>query len=335
MKVSVFPGMNFWWAIQSDNFPEVFPDGTLWAPLRGSSGQRVASWDTLHNVRPGDLVLHYSRPAIRGISRAATLPAPSYPPPRGYKEPAATEGTLVLTDPAYEVNILSKDFLEILPPGQGPLTAIGTLNRGYFYNLDSKGALQLLQQAGLEIIDDPDEGRHEAVPAYQYVGGPSDRRIFGAARTEQRFLRNQQLQLRGSSCSLCGQSFPEQLLVAAHIKPRSACSEKERMDTRNVSMLACLFGCDALFELGYVVVGESGVIEAGKPGPEPVRVRIGGLVGRKCRAHDERSRGYFEWHRQAHSGKLSEQSTPDLRFHLSASFGHGVGLDSSKLILLP
>jgi hypothetical protein len=58
LNVSVVPGMNFWWAIQSDNFPDVFPDGTLWAPLRGSSGQRVASWDTLHNVRPGDLVLH-------------------------------------------------------------------------------------------------------------------------------------------------------------------------------------------------------------------------------------------------------------------------------------
>jgi hypothetical protein len=31
-------------------------------------------------------------------------------------------------------------------------------------------------------------------------------------------------------------------------------------------------------------------------------------VGRKCRAHDERSRGYFAWHRQAHFGKLIRQS---------------------------
>ena len=321
MKVSVFPGTNFWWAIQSDNFPDVFSDGTLWAPLRGSAGQRVASWDTLHNVRPGDLVLHYSRPAIRGISRAATLPAPAYPPPRGYKEPADTEGTLVLTDPVHEVHIPWQDVLDVLPTGQGPLTAIGTLNRGYFYNLDSEGALQLLQRAGLEITDDPDKGRHEDVSADQYVGGPSDRWVLGAARTEQRFLRNQQLQLRGSSCSLCGHSFPEQLLVAAHIKPRSACSEKERMDTRNVSMLACLFGCDALFELGYVVVGESGVIEAGKPGTEQVGDRIGGLVGRECRAHDERSRGYFAWHRHAHFGKLIKQSqrTLDLPQHPSPS----------------
>lgn len=79
------------------------------------------------------------------------------------------------------------------------------------------------------------------------------------------------------------------------------------MDTSRVSMLACLFGCDALFELGYLVVGESGVFEAGKPGPEQVRDRIEGLVGRKCPAHDERSRGYFAWHRQDHSGNLMKQ----------------------------
>jgi hypothetical protein len=302
-NLSFVPETNFWWAIQSDNFPDVFPDGTLWAPLRGSSGQRVASWDTLHNVRPGDLVLHYSRPAIRGISRAATLPAPAYTPPRGYKEPGDTEGTLVLTEPVCEVHIPWKDVLDILPRGQGPLTALGTLNRGYFYKLASEGALQLLQRAGLEITNDPDTGRGEIASADQFNGGPSDRRELRAVRAEQRFLRNQQLQLRGSSCSLCGHSFPEQLLVAAHIKPRSACSEKERMDTRNVSMLACLFGCDALFELGYVVVGESGVIEAGKPGASQVRDRVEGLVGRKCRAHDERSRGYFAWHRAVHFGQ--------------------------------
>jgi hypothetical protein len=93
------------------------------------------------------------------------------------------------------------------------------------------------------------------------------------------------------------------------------------MDTRNVSMLACLFGCDALFELGYVVVGESGVIEAGKSGTEQVGDRIEGLVGRKCGAHDERSRGYFAWRRAAHSGKLIKQSrrAADLLQHPSPS----------------
>lgn len=307
MRISISPATNFWWAFQSQNFPDVFPDGTLWAPLRGSSGQRVASWETLHDVRPGDVVLHYSRPAIRGISVVATLPTPAYPPPRGYKESAETAGTLVLTDPLYEVRIPKEDAYSILPPGQGPLTVNSGSNNGYFYPVDRDAALKLLRRSGLEITDEPDEGQEEGVPNEPYFSGPSDRWTLGAIRTEQRFLRNQQLQLRGSSCSLCGQSFPDEFLVAAHIKPRSACSEKERMDTRNVSMLACLFGCDALFERGYVVVGDGGIIEAARAGSGQVGDRIEELAGRRCLAHDERSRGYFAWHQQTHHGRLAQQ----------------------------
>jgi hypothetical protein len=50
--------------------------------------------------------------------------------------------------------------------------------------------------------------------------------------------------------------FPVDLLVAAHIKRRSLCSETERRDLHNVAMLACKFGCDALFEEGYWLVSE-------------------------------------------------------------------------------
>lgn len=297
VKLAVSSGMNFWWAIQSENFGAVFPDGTLWAPLRGSKGQKVASWETLHGVRPGDIVLHFSTPFVCGISRVATLPSPAYPPLRGYKEPSDTAGVLALTDPLHEVLIPWEDVKNILPWGQGPLTVNGTLNRGYLFRLDNEAASRVLQQAGLEATADHDEGK-SSFDGYQ--GGPSDKWTLGAVRTEQRFLRSQQLQLRGSSCSLCGRPFPEEFLVAAHIKPRSACSEMERADTRNVSMLACLFGCDALFEFGYVVVGDSGVIEPGRTAPEQIRERIESIVDEKCRAYDEHSRGYFDWHRQTH-----------------------------------
>ncbi len=281
LKLSISPNTNFWWAIQSDNFTPVYQDGTLWAPLKGSRGQRVAHWDSLDGVQPGDLVLHYSRPDIRAISRVATAPEPAYTP-RGYKEPADTEGTLVLTDPLYKVRIPWELVHSILPPGCGPMTAEGGLRRGYFFEVDRDTALKLLEQAGLEVsTGDLDRGRAGNGSLDQYLGGASDRWTIGAIRTEQRFLRDQQLHVRGSSCSLCGRTLPEELLIAAHIKPRSACSEKERMDTRNVSMLACLLGCDALYELGYVVVGARGIIEVGKPGPLQGGDRVQDIVGRK------------------------------------------------------
>jgi hypothetical protein len=45
--------------------------------------------------------------------------------------------------------------------------------------------------------------------------------------------------------------FPVQFLHAAHIKPRHACSDHERRDIANVAMMICVFGCDAIFELGW------------------------------------------------------------------------------------
>lgn len=312
VKLSVFPSTNFWLAIQSDNFPDVYPDGTLWAPLLGSSGQRVASWETLRDVRPDDLVFHYSRPAVRGISRVATPPAPAYTPARGYSEPEGTPGTLVLTEPVSEVHIAWEDVLLALPKGQGPLTSTGRLNRGYFYKVDSEGAQVLLRQAGMQLTDDVDGIQYEASLVHKHFDAPTDRWTVGAVRTEQRYLRNQQLQLRGNMCSLCGQTFPKEFLVAAHIKPRWACSERERLDTRNVSMLACLFGCDVLFELGFVVVGESGMIEAGKTCSEQVGDRREGLLGRRCLAYDSRSWSYFEWHRAVNSTSVHSQAEEPL-----------------------
>ena len=210
----------------------------------------------------------------------------------------------MLTEPVHEIRLPRDRALGVLDSGQGPVTAEGALRNGYFFPVDPGRALELLLWAGLETASEAaDEGGERNEPFEGYVGGAGDRLAIVAVRAEQRFLRDQQLRRWGSACSLCGRSLPEELLVAAHIKHRSACSENERMDTRNVAMLACLFGCDALFELGFVVIGEQGIIERGHRGSEQVADRIGHIVGRRCPAHGDKSRQYFEWHRQHHSAK--------------------------------
>ena len=307
MTVPVNPATSFWWAFQSENFRHVFSEGTLWAPLKGHRGQSVPSWDTLPDAKPGDVVFNFDRPAVRGISIVATQPAPSYPPLLGYKEPEGTDGILVLTKPLCGVRLPREDAYRILPWGQGPINAKGGSKNGYMFRVNRDAALKLLRQAGLEIDDGGDMELDGAWPSEPYLGGPSDKLTLFAVRTEQRYLRNQQLQLRGSSCSLCGHSYPDEFLVAAHIKPRSKCSERERMDTRNVSMLACLFGCDALFERGYLTVDADGTIGAGKTGHGQVRHYLGNLLGRTCLAHDKRSRDYFAWHRGYHLDGLADR----------------------------
>ena len=105
-------------------------------------------------------------------------------------------------------------------------------------------------------------------------------------------------------CALCGHQYPLRFLVAAHIKKRSICTDDERRDLRHVAMLACTFGCDALYEAGWITVGPDGRIQAIPPDTEPsgrLRDHLQQLAGQYCRAHNQASEAYFAWHRKTYS----------------------------------
>jgi len=79
-------------------------------------------------------------------------------------------------------------------------------------------------------------------------------------RKEQTFLRA--YLTKGDStgvCTICHEELPTELLVAAHIKRRSVCTNAERLDFDNVATLMCQLGCDDLFEKGYIFVSSSKV----------------------------------------------------------------------------
>ncbi|MGW4963203.1 hypothetical protein ACWEPL_38805 [Nonomuraea sp. NPDC004186] len=128
--------------------------------------------------------------------------------------------------------------------------------------------------------------------------GDLNRPVTAAQRREQSALR--QL-LFGSAiiatCALCGEAYPVRFLVAAHIKMRSLCSDEERRDLSNIAMPACQFGCDALYEAGYISVGQDGTIVASTPEADGALAdRLNDLAGRPCLSFSENSRRYFEWH---------------------------------------
>ncbi len=118
-----------------------------------------------------------------------------------------------------------------------------------------------------------------------------------ARRGEQAMLRR--LLIRGGArCALCGAELPERLLVAAHIKRRTDCDERERRDLDNVAMLACTLGCDSLYEHGYIKISDDGLVELS---PElashpDLHDRASRLAGRPVAVWQDSSRGYFAWH---------------------------------------
>jgi hypothetical protein len=133
------------------------------------------------------------------------------------------------------------------------------------------------------------------------IPGSLDREYTAKGRVEQTFLR--QL-LFGTSetfnCALCGRLLPLELLVAAHIKPRSECSRRERSDAENVVFGVCVLGCDALYERGFVTVLPEGEIcaslgagDVSKEFKEVLKI----FAGKKCTAwRAGKNCKYFAWH---------------------------------------
>jgi hypothetical protein len=153
-------------------------------------------------------------------------------------------------------------------------------------------------EAQLEAIDALNPTT-PATPAPRVFEVPenTDRVLLARARTEQARLRDYLLQGRTQApCDLCGRLLPRDLLVAAHIAPRRDLDHAERTQFDRIAMIACLLGCDRLFELGYLTVDEEGTICPGAAGDELTPI-LNELAGRRCSAYSDDTAAAFAAHR--------------------------------------
>jgi putative restriction endonuclease len=127
--------------------------------------------------------------------------------------------------------------------------------------------------------------------------GELDATRQSTARTEQHIVRSLLLGNRDRGrCALCGEEYPVEFLVAAHVKRRSDCTDEERRNVSNV-ILACKFGCDELFERGYIVVSRGKVVAKTERRATPVVAnRMTWLHGKSCGAWCEQNAAFFVWH---------------------------------------
>ena len=170
-----------------------------------------------------------------------------------------------------------------------------------FRVLDEQKSLALLQQ--YPLISErhvPSTSEKEYQDALATLTGDLDRKTEASQRVEQAYLRKALFPGPDAPCDLCGRQFEIEFLVAAHIKKRAACTDSERLDVGNVVMSACKFGCDELFERGYITIADDGALqvsEALQAGSQPHSYAAEHLVAKtfgRLRAGRE---GYLDWHR--------------------------------------
>jgi len=303
--------IKYWWVNQGDSFEEARKLGAIWAPLEDKSGGKQPSWDSLDLVKPGDLIFHFAKKKLRGISTALT---------------ESRSAEIRIRDKGQwqnigrEVEVLAQDFdftidLEEIPISirvdgslgiETPFDVRGKVKQGYLFGVQS-GVVEFVFSK-LNLITDssgPLENQVRSVIGDFQDG--TDKTILGTFRREQRALRQSLVgNQKTGTCGICSRVLSTNLLVAAHIKPRRSCTEKERLDS-GVVMLACVLGCDALFDKGAIFVDEKGVIQAtGKFGDHPDFLAfIGGLKGKVSSAYSPLSAQYFAWHAREVASKKS------------------------------
>ncbi|WP_328665359.1 hypothetical protein OG905_00410 [Streptomyces sp. NBC_00322] len=130
--------------------------------------------------------------------------------------------------------------------------------------------------------------------------GPLERSAERAYRGEQAHLKRTLLPGPTGECALCGRVLPAAFLIAAHIKKRAACTDDEKRDLQNVAMLACLLGCDGLYERGFITVADGGqlaVSPLAASAPAVAQHLTDHLAGRVTSWWTPEREPYFAWHR--------------------------------------
>jgi len=289
--------VTFFWASLGRTYYQTIEHGRLWTGPRRNGSEPVHR-RLIKELETGDIVFHYADTELRAISRVSA-PWVDAPRPEEHPNPNGDPngGWLVRVEVLVsDLHVHFEQIVETIGIGPGtPFGSNGRLVRGqYLHRLSDEDGDALLALTGQDALA---PGDHDVIGLAGWEGA-TDAASLRKVRLEQRELRRDLLGRRSTAaCALCGRQLPARLLAAAHIVPRRHLGDAERGKFRDVAMLACVLGCDALHELGYITVGASGRIESGKPSATAdLRNAVAALIGRECSAFNERTAAAFARH---------------------------------------
>ncbi|WP_026555590.1 HNH endonuclease [Arthrobacter sp. 35W] len=288
--------MRYWWASQGRNYETAIEEGTLWS-CPEADGSLPDDRASLKEMKQGDIVFHYFGPYVRAVSVVAEE-WQDFERPSGYEqqEGESNKGWLVrVYSIATGLQIHRDRAAALTASGEhnGPFNEAGKPQHRYLTPLSDEEGKALLAEAGVSAPLSS-AGSLRGLPGDVW-GVEEDDPGMTTIRVEQAHLRKHLLRGRQNApCSICGEDLPARLLIAGHIKPRGKCTEEERMDHERSAMLICALGCDALYEWGYIIVGEDGRIHAGQPA-ETKRIQdaVDVLVGHLCSAFNDHTAENF------------------------------------------
>lgn len=155
-----------WWVNQGDTIQAESQEGIIWSPKKNKKGSTVYHWETLREVKPGDIILHYAKLELRYVSQVLNSFEEKLQPESFGKEWKGKMGYLVRTEyhplsPVISLHKFKEEVLNLQPP-KGPLDSKGGVKQAYLLRLNTI-SLKAIQESQTETVW-PDFAKIENLP---------------------------------------------------------------------------------------------------------------------------------------------------------------------------
>lgn len=295
--------MRFWWVNHKQTFRQEFDGKYIWCPKRKVGGRVHHFYETVREVRPGDIVFSFAFGAVQGFGFAKSF-CYSCPKPDDFGGVGANwdergwrvdVGFARFEDPLKTVDHQQR-LASLLPAKYSPIRVDGRGNQGaYFSGISKALALQIASLASSELLlilqnglavesAQPEEKEVSSVLQWEdliqreievkQAIGETQRQALILARRGQGLFK-QRVSRYERHCRITKVDHPTHL-VASHIKPWRESDNEERLSAGNGLLLTP--SIDHLFDRGFISFTDDGDVLVSPVADEVSLQRMGVLT---------------------------------------------------------
>lgn len=148
--ITVDNNPNVWWVNQGSSLTAERKKGILFAPLHSTDGRTIQHWETMKELKVGDIVVHYADKAIRYVSKITSTAIETENPLLTNEHRNHERGRLAKTNyyelnPVINIQGIAQKILE-LDIYQGPIDSSGRVKQGYLFRFNRNG-LKIIQES--------------------------------------------------------------------------------------------------------------------------------------------------------------------------------------------
>lgn len=316
--------MRFWWVNHKQTFRQEFGGKYMWCPKRNKRGNQNHFWETMREVRPGDLVLSYAGAAVQGFGFAKTHCYSCPRPDEFGKVGEAWISTGWRVDVDFQrfsspfrtignmenlAGLLPRKYSPIKNDGQGNQNYLSEVSEAFVRRLAELAEPMLLAMLNNNVLlDNQDSIEVEIAPIVEWeeleqkkIEAVSEipetqRKALVYARRGQGLFKENVSRFE-HACRITHVDNPTHL-IASHIKPWRESSNEERLHGGNGFLLTP--SVDHLFDRGFITFADDGELVISPIADELSLSRMGVPVNEPTGVgrFNSDQKHFLEYHRQ-------------------------------------